>query len=232
MFKGEYSFIGTLLSDGTAPEIFEDMLKNFTRTEVTAFYLDKLKESDVYLYHLKKDINEDVWLNIVNSRQFTPTIDKNVNIKNWEGRIKKDWEVFLPEMGFQENMNFFQNIKTKQTMSNIIRLAQANARGEAREKVTDKDMEEARKIFTNSAEELISHNITKAAKQTVAKQKEQNRIQSIKALLDLGSSSLDDMWQQLQNTGYYSNKRDFEEVIDWLHKKGFIIKLSSGYTWV
>jgi len=232
MFNGEYSFIGTVLSDGTAKEVFDDMLKNFTRTEVTAFYLNKLKESDVYLKHLQKDTTEDVWLNIVHARQFNPTLNvKDINIKTWENRIKKDWDVFLPGMGYPENMNFVRDQKVKQTMNNIIRLAQANARGEARAEITEKDLENARNMFTSSAEELVSHPTTVEAKKSVVKQKEHNRVQSIKVLLDQGTSTIEEMWQQLKNTGYYNSIQDFEQLIDWLYKKGIIYKPNNGYSW-
>lgn len=232
-FNGEYSFIGTVVSDGTAKEVFDDMLKNFTRTEVTAFYLDKLKESDVYLKHLQRDTNEDVWLNIVHARQFNPTLNaKDINMQTWENKIRKDWDVFLPEMGYPENMDFVKDQKVKQTMNNIIRLAQANARGEARTEITEKDIEEARKMFTTSAEELVSHPITTKAKVIVARQKEQNRVESIKIILDQGTSTIDELWAQLKNTGYYENQQDFNRIIDWLHQKGFIIKMASGYTWI
>lgn len=232
-FNGEYSFIGTVLSDGTAKEIFDDMLKNFTRTEVVAFYLNKLKESDVYLKNLQQDTNEDVWLNIAYSRQINPQLDvHDINMRTWENKITKDWEVFLPEMGYPENMDFFKNQKVRQTMNNIMRLAQANARGEARAQVTEKDLTEARKMFLNSAEELIQHPNTVAAKRSIEKQKEFNRTQSIKVLMDQGTVTIDEMWEQLKETGYYQDKHDFEEVIDWLHKKGIIYKPNTGYSWI
>jgi hypothetical protein len=78
----------------------------------------------------------------------------------------------------------------------------------------------------------VEHNVTKAAKLSIIKQKEQNRIQSIKAILDQGTTTIEGMWQQLQNTGYYNNLQDFEAVIDWLYKKGFIYKPDAGYSWI
>jgi DNA replicative helicase MCM subunit Mcm2 (Cdc46/Mcm family) len=157
---------------------------------------------------------------------------KDINIKTWENRIKKDWDVFLPEMGYPENMDFVKDQKVKQTMNNIMRLAQANARGEARAVITEKDLEEARNMFTNSAEELVSHPITTEAKRNVVKQKEHNRVQSIKILLDQGTSTIDEMWEQLKVTGYYTSKQDFEDLITWLHKKGIIYQPNTGYSWL
>lgn len=230
-FNGEYSFLSSVVYKGKTSEVYEEMMDKFTKTEVTAFYLDKLKESDVLLKDLSKHIDENVWLNIAYSRQFNPVV-KDTHMNSWKNKIRNDWEAFFPEMGYTDSLDFVKDMKVKQTMKNIIRIAQANARGNSRGEVTEKDLKEARQIFTTSAEEFIDHQITRRAKKIKKKSKQQNRIESIKEVLNTGTFSVKEMWENLKRTGYYKDRKDFESVLRWLHKKGHVYKLKEGYSWI
>lgn len=232
-FSGDYSFIGTIIPKGTSTEVFDEFFKRFTRTEITAFYLEKLKEADVYLPLLDKHIGEDMWLNIAHARQINPVVNyKKLGLNSWKNKIEEDWDVFLPEMGYKGDLKFAKEARAQQTMKNIIRLAQAHARSKGKKSVDENDLKEARFLFTSSAEEMVKHPVTQIAKRTVNKQTQQERVQSIKILLDAGNHTSSELWERLRGTNYYRNLRDFESVLDWLQKKNYVFKVKEEYMWL
>ena len=80
-FKGEYSIFSTLVPEKVnISQFFTELFNNFTKTEITLPYdLDELPLMDIELTKLRKVIDEDVWLQVVYSRQIHPRLTDNVD---------------------------------------------------------------------------------------------------------------------------------------------------------
>ncbi len=222
-FQGEYSFVGTLIPKGSQLELLDVTLKKFTKTEITAFDLHQMREADINLQHLQRDIPhyEDLHITIAHARQHQPTFDR-INLDKWQSRLETEWERLLPEMGFEDHGDFEVENRAERTLDNLKRVAQSHARSNERENVRKEDMREAYMLFKTSAEDFLDHDITQQAKQQVKHRREQRRIESIKTILETGNYTTDELWQKLKDTDYYDDREDFESVLHWLEKKGKI----------
>ncbi len=81
-FKGEFSIFSTLNPDeGNITQIWKELLKKFTATEVTLpSDLEELKDWNANdLRRLKQATNEDIWIQVVHARQHMPRMSTEVD---------------------------------------------------------------------------------------------------------------------------------------------------------
>lgn len=231
-FTGEYSYLGNVVpSDGRELHVVQDALKHFTQNEITISSYDELKEADVDLTRLQDKINdyEEFWIKIAKARQFMPDVgDQRINKEKWISNLKKDWEIFLPQMGYSGFSHQVSELKAEQTFENILRLAQQFARGEKREQISDRDMKNARWNFKAQAERLLAADVVKDAAQEIKQSHTTDKESIVHTFLQSKPCTRNELVSRLLNTGQFDKKNQTERFIERMRNRGYIYKSPDG----
>ncbi|MFW5976933.1 MAG: hypothetical protein ACOCQQ_00250 [Candidatus Nanoarchaeia archaeon] len=224
-FKGEYSFISGISSRLTNKE---ELVRKFTKTHITTTKLTELGK-DIDILKFRKELSENIWYNIIATRQFFPKINDKKIINEYENKIKEDWGVHLSEMGEEEN-EIIKKIKAETTTKNVIQIAQANARDQGREQIIKEDLKYGRYLFNSSMNEFTEHHLI-PKKEEQKKNKELNKITLIKVCLESKNFTEEELWFELKESRYFQNQSDFQNILKELHKSGIIYQAPNGWSW-
>lgn len=231
-FSGEYSYLGNISpGNGREVEVAMEALTNFTQSEITLSSYDELKKADVDLNRLESSIanREDLWINIANARQFEPNIDRqNICKEDWVQKLKKDWEFFLPKMGFEENLPELAETKAEKTYENILRLGQKTARSEGRTEVSEDDLKEGRYAFTDQAERFLDTDIVKDATYKIRNSDTTGPEATITHLLRSNPCPKHELISNLTDTQHFDNKKTAEEFVQRMYNSGYIYRTPDG----
>lgn len=240
-FVGEYSVFSTLLPERRDESQFlSEMFDRFTDTEVTLPYeIDELQYTHyIELTKIRKTINEDIWLQVVYSRQINPSLPTHMEreIINAVTNIKETLENDFSE--------FFSNTRKKlklETMvpkikENLVRIAQSFARADEKERVLLKHLKQSRDIIKDNLYKLLSHQSVRRDIE-IARRKEKRRnpryIAVQEALITKPYSTIDEIWEFVKDTRHFTSIEDLVKMMDWLHKRGYVIRTRDGrYDWV
>jgi len=126
-FDGEYSIFATISPNlGDEAQAWKELMNEFTATEVTLpENIDYLpKEADVVLTKLIKAINEDLWLQVVNSRQKMPAISEELDFSDTINHVRKTFAVLLTDdPGESLDREFLVQSMLQRTQDNLKRIS-------------------------------------------------------------------------------------------------------------
>jgi hypothetical protein len=98
--------------------------------------------------------------------------------------------------------------------------------------VTEKELDDARKVFVDNWTEITEHpNFIKVIK-GVEKDSAIERFKIVRLLLMKSPATLNDLYEQLKGKYYFSDMQDLEGLLVWLVNKNKAIKNGDQYIWV
>lgn len=239
-FDGEYSIFSTLFPEqANTSQFFDEMFKNYAETDVTLpFELDEMPQiMDVDLTNVKKAIDEDLWLQVVHSRQFNPKLKNNVDKKlvNTIENLKQSLEMQFSDV-FRSNAGIKYRIDKQfpAIKDNLMRISQSLARTEEKNDVTVEHLKRGKGIIDDTLYELMKNETVIQEKRKVRSKKTSARFDIVKSeLVNNQYSTLLEIWENVKSTGEFRDIEDLAGFLDWLHRKGFIIKDKEGrYYWI
>ena len=180
---------------------------------------------------MNRQIDEDVCLTIASARQHNPLIKPDMEFTAMRDLLIQDWEKFQEEMGIKEELHT-PTIRAQASLANIKRMAQAIARGEGKDQISERNLREARQLLVNSLERFSSSSEGRVEKSRIISKRLHNRVQTVKAILDTGSCDLESLWEKVKETSYFESKADLERLINNLHRKGKVFKQKQKYVWI
>ncbi|MCK5043573.1 hypothetical protein KAR52_01045 [Candidatus Pacearchaeota archaeon] len=227
-FHGEYSIFSTITpiySNSTS--IWNELLKSFTDTEITLpENLEDLRESDVDLTRMNKAITEDLWIQIVSSRQLNPPIDREASLwlNQTSGRLRKDFDALLSDAHKEDiQKDFIIRSMSHPTKYNIKRLAQSFARAENRDRLSEFDFSKARNLIVDNFYGFISHPNFEGMQSYIKKKKSDARFSVVETdLINNPKSTIQEIYDSIKSTGLFKDLTDLQGLLDWAYKKGFI----------
>ncbi|MEA1993555.1 MAG: hypothetical protein U9N35_04065 [Euryarchaeota archaeon] len=241
-FRGEFSLISTLKSyEGHRMGTLKVMLKKYMHSEITIpTPLEELLEADIYLKSLKNEINEDLWIQIVYSRQCMPVIDPKDEkklIKTYN-LLKKDFGVLLSDTIVHDSSreHLIRSLFLDRGMSNLKRIAQSIARAEEEEKVDKKHLRTTRNLIIANFKEFIEipemHKVISSLEKKRSKAGPRFSIIQTE-LINHPKSTLQEIFESVKSEGIFKDMDDLQRFLDWLHRKGYVISDGSNrYQWV
>ncbi|MFC3959242.1 hypothetical protein [Halovivax cerinus] len=231
-FPGEYSYLGNVVPDGGRDlHVAQDTLEHFTQNEITISSFDELKEADVDLSRVNDSIvdYEDVWINVVEARQVMPDVgDQRADQEKWIRDLTKDWEIFLPQMGFNDTVHHLAELRAEQTYKNLLRLAQQFARSDKREQVTDQDMKDAHWNFKAQAERLLGTDLIKDAAQGIKGSHSTDRESVVHTFLKSKPCVRNELVSRLLDTSKFNKGKKTEKYIQRMIDRGYLYKSPDG----
>ena len=238
-FKGEYSIFATFNPDvGSYSKIMKELLKNFALTEVTLPYeIDKFPEADVDLTSLKREINEDLWAQIVYSKQFNPAINSNMHMEFHKiiKLLRKDLDIQLSDTFKQEiSRNYLIDSMLHRMQYNLERIAQSIARSDEKEELEVTHFKNARWLILNNFEQFLDNPEVRRFKLRMMSKKENARVAVIETeLTNNPHSSAKEIFAAVKSRCLFKDIYDLQNLLDWLHKRGRIMKApDKKYVWV
>jgi hypothetical protein len=126
-FLGEYSIFSALNPlYGSAGEKYSQLLNYFTLNDITlAYSIDEIKDFyDVNLLTLKARIDEDLWLQVVNTHQFNPPVI-DTELQRVVDRYRGDLEVLINVPGGKVLEKDFAEVIADWSSDSLKRVAQS-----------------------------------------------------------------------------------------------------------
>ncbi|MFA6461966.1 MAG: hypothetical protein WCV90_06910 [Candidatus Woesearchaeota archaeon] len=238
-FAGEYSIFSTInQSSGTTSDIWNDLLKNFSNTEITIPQeIDEMPDSDIDLTNLRRVINEDLWIQIVNLRQIKPSFNEEMecHLQNTLNRLKIDLDAHLSS----SNKDDVQRKMLIDSMMvkigpNIRRIAQSIARANDKSNLSPEDLDKARSLTIDNFSGFLGSREFKWTKAKMEGNKQNSRVSVIQTLL-INNSKLTckEIFEELSSTRLYKDIFDLQQLLDWLHEKGqVVVDQDKKYIWL
>lgn len=238
-FIGEFSIFSTINpAEGNITQIWKELMKNFTATEITLPQnIDELIEADVYLKPLKSVINEDLWIQIVHSRQYKPRMDlktgnefiKTINL------LKEDFDTLLADIHKQKkSRDYIVRSMLYPSSYNLKRLAQSFARSEEKENLHLNHLKMARDLLIDNFKGFISHPHFSMIKSRMETGKENARYSVVQTeIINKPHSSTAEIFEAIKSTSLFNDIYDLQCFLDWLRKKGYVIMdVNNRYMWL
>lgn len=238
-FPGEYSIFSTInpiYSNSTS--VWNELLKSFTDTEITLpENLEDLPESDVDLTRMNKAINEDLWIQIVSSRQLNPPIDgeSSLLLNQTLERLRKDFDALLSDAHKEDiQKDFIVRSMLSPTNYNLKRLAQSFARAENRDKLSEFDFSKARNLIVDNFGGFISHSNFEGIQSHIKKKENDVRFSVVETdLINNPKSTVQEIYESIKSTGSFKDLTDLQGLLDWAQKKGFVwVDNERRYEWI
>lgn len=225
-FKGEYSIISTITSDsGDEGEIFGSLLNKFANTEITL--AKELDAEGADLTNLKKDINEDLWLQVVHSRQLTPPVNDEAGkyLGTSLSLLKDDFSSHLSDV--------YKNTLERESIlrgiypgleGNIKRIAQSIARSEDRGVLTDSDFKTSRDLILDNFIALNESPHITYIRSRISSNKPKNEQKKalILTFLYKNPSTSSEIFDYVLKSGLFIDLYDFQRFLDTLRELGEI----------
>ena len=238
-FGGEYSIYSTInVGQSTSAHIWKQMVGNFTDNEIALPNLiDNVLDWDTDLTRLDKEINEDLWLQIVNSRQFQPGLDseKQQFLNKTLLNLKNDFDVILSDTQKDDSA---RDILVKgmlfKTQGNLKRLAQSFSRADNRANLEEKDFVKAKGLIVDNFHGFLGSQEFGRLKGVMERRLENKRFEVIQNHLTSNpKSTTNQIFESIKGTGAFDDIYDLQRFLLWLHQKGHIIQdINRAYTWI
>jgi len=237
-FTGEFSIFSTINPVGSGTAVWKELLGNFTNTEVTLpENLDDLIEADVYLKYLRNVINEDLWIQVVHSRQYKPEINSEMDdvfIRAVAG-LKKDFDVLLSDIHKkEEDREYVVRSLLSPSVHNLKRLAQSFARSEEKEVLNADYLKKARNLLIDNFTGFIEHPEFKRMRWKMEASRAQARFSVVQTeIVNNPRSSAAEIFEAVESTGLFRDIYDLQDLLDWMQERGYVIvDMKKQYRWV
>lgn len=238
-FDGEYPIFSTINPPSlSSKSVWQKLLKNFSETEITIpERLEDLPELDIDLTKMNKVIDEDLWLQIVASRQLNPAVD--VEQSQWLNstieRLRKDFDAILGDLHKEDaHRTAVFNAMQNNLRYNIKRLAQSFARSERREVLKENDFNKARNLIVDNFGGFVEHSDFERIVSYVEKDKKNIRVKIIETeLVNNPKLTIQDIFSSVKSSGFFKDMIDLQGLLDWLQLRGSVwVDGESKYSWV
>lgn len=237
-FPGEFSIFSTINHVGSGTDAWKALLMNFTKTEVTLPEdLDDLIEADIYLKYLRNVINEDLWIQIVHSRQYMPAMNADMDdifIKVIAG-LKKDFDVLLSDIHKkEEDREYVVRSLLGPIEYNVKRIAQSFARSDENEELNAGHFKSARNLLIDNFTGFMEHPNFKRMKWKIKASRADARFSVVQTeIVNNPYSSAVDIFEAVKSTELFRDTYDLQGLLDWMQKKGYVIAdINKCYIWV
>lgn len=233
-FLGEYSLFSSIkVNEGTRRQKIVETFRNFTLTEITLSDIDQLlTEDDMYVRPLLNSIDENLWIQVVNAHHNNPKEGKNYDkeYRDLIQLISKDLDIILSDK-FRQDITRESIIRSmiNKTGQNLKRLAQSFARAENSKEITNKFLKDSRKITIDNFERLINEPSIKKEINSLSDYESNQRYNVVQSIL-INNPNLTalEIFQEVSPTGLFKDEYDIKDLLDWMHKKGHVIKDSQN----
>jgi hypothetical protein len=239
-FEGEYSIFSTISpNEGDKTQVWKELMRNFTATEVTLpENIDDLPiEADVELTKLINAINEDLWIQVVHSRQRRPAISEEINngFIDIVSRVGEDFDILLTDIVRQEeNREYLVRSMLQPTQYNLKRISQSFARSDGEDMVSLNHLRQARKLLVANFEGFINHPEFSGIRSEVANSRNDAKKSVVQTeIINNPCSSVREIFESVRTTGLFRDIYELQELLDRLHRDGYVIvDRNIRYTWV
>lgn len=233
-YNGEFSICSTLSPEpGTMSEQINLLFKKFSDNEITIpENIDDFIFADVDLTALKNLINEELWIQVVHSRQYFPGINDDIS-KEYNSivyQLKEDFNVLLSDIIKKEKAREHV-IRTMMfnTENNLKRIAQSFARADKKEQLDFKYLKQSRDLIIDNFTGLINHQEFKNIVTQMERNKSDSRVSVVQTdLINYPHSNLLEIYDSIKPTNLFEDIYDLQNLLDWLHKKGYVITDSNN----
>jgi len=238
-FCGEYSIFSTFsYKNQQSSEIWQELIKNFGSTEITLPQdLDSFEYDEIDLTRLRKEINEDLWLQVVNSRQHNPQFGNGEDqmLHSTLSRVKEDFDVLLSEVNKEEtHRNIMVNSMLSETTYNLRRLAQSFARARNSNNLINEDFLTARGLIIDNFTGFISSDKFSKIVSKVQKSSSDLRFKVVQTILiNNPNSTVNQIYEDIKSTNLFKDLYDLQGLLTWMKEKGQIWSSREGlYSWL
>ncbi len=238
-FEGEYSLFSSVkINEGTKRQKILETFRNFTETEITLSDIDKLlTDEDMYIRPLLNSIDENLWIQVVYAHQNNPREGKNYDKEYQEimELLSKDYDIILADKFKQEKTReLIVRSMINKTSYNVKRLAQSFARADEENVISNKYLKDSRRNILDNFENLISEPSIKKEIDSIKDYESNDRYNVIQAtLINNPNLTAFEIFQEVKSTELFRDEYDMQDLLDWMHKKGHIIRDSkNGYSFI
>jgi len=238
-FAGEYSIFSTLSpNEGDVTQIWNELLSNFTATEVTLpENIDDLPLADVELTKLINALNEDLWVQLVYARQKRPDISEGLSsdVLDMARRLENDFDVLLTDVIRQgDSREFMVRSMLNPSHNNLMRLSQSFARSDGKDTVVLDHLKQARKMIVANFEGFVNHPDFRHIRSRMEAKRNSAQYSVVQTeIVNNPRSSAGEIFESVRSTGLFRDIYDLQGLLDWLNKKGYVIvDRNRKYTWV
>lgn len=233
-FEGEYSLFSSIkISEGTRRQKILETFRNFTQTEITLSDIDQLlTEDDMYIKPLLKIIDENLWIQVVHAHHNNPIEGKNYD-KEYRDIIEllsKDYDVLLADKFKQEKTReLIVRSMLNRTSYNIKRLAQSFARADDKNEITNNFLKDSRRTTLDNFERLLVEPSIKKEIESIKDYESNERYNVVQAtLINNANLTAIEIFREVKSTGLFKDEYDMQDLLDWMHKKGHVIRDSQN----
>ena len=227
-FQGEYSIFSTFSpGQGYVTQLMKEFLTKYPNTDITLpLSLDNLLDSKINIAKLKKEINEDIWMQVVFTRQFQPGLDKksSKHFNSLSDLLYQDYDTLLSEI-YKNSTEREHVVKSMHHKSkyNLKRLAQSLARVDENNSISENNFEKARGIIVDNFTDLVNHKDVHKFADKIKTRKENERYSVIQTeIINSPSSTAMEIFNEIEYTGLFKDIYDLQSLLDWLIKNGHI----------
>lgn len=237
-FNGEFSVFSTINPpEGNQSQILKEFWKNFTDTEITlSEEIDKFPDADADITRLQKVIDEDIWIQVVYSRQFMPVMGTSIEneFNKFINRLREDFDVLLTDRYVQEGREYLIGKLVAQSKGNLLRIAQSFARAEEKDLLGSDHLKNARNLILDNFTELISRSDIKRTESKLGQRIENPRYSVVQTeLINNPGSTTAEIFEAVKSTNLFRDTYDLQRFLDWLDEKGFVsLDSNKRYRWV
>jgi len=234
LYNGEYSIACGLIPKGGNPsELLQDILSKFVKTEVTrSSNFEELNQAGILLSSAQDNIDENLWLQIVDQRQNQPTINLSPNEESeWLRRVRVQWSAIMEALNLKD-ASHEARVYTTASMKNIKKVAQSISREKHKQVVQEAEIRESFEIFAGNSLQLTENNLIQHAAITRLPQMYENaKFKAVRAELSVDKLSITELFQNVKE--YFKNLEELQTFTEKLRLSGFIFEPKQGtYYWV
>lgn len=240
VFSGEYSIFSAINPPlGDLAHIRKELLKNFTATEITlSEEIDKLWLSDIAdVRALNKVIDEDLWIQVVYSRQYMPGMNANAEIEYNKiiEHLVRDFDTLLSDYQKQDvSREYLVRKLVSQSGDNLKRISQSIARSEGKDRLNINYFKQARAMILDNFNGILKHSEFRGPENYVRTKKSENPEYSvIQTEIINQPSSASEIFEAVKSTNLFKDIYDLQKFLDWLHVTNHVIvDGNKRYIWV
>ena len=241
-FKGEHSVFSAIKPyENDEKQLFKEMFKNFSAAEITlASKHNDMLDSDVIITkHLKNMIDDNLWMQIVHSRQICPGIGEKIEpklVKTFND-LKKHFDIILSDNEpDSKSRKFLVNMFGAKSKDNLLRIAQSFARAEEKNQLDNYQLKQASDLIKENFEGIINLTFDDKTRSKPQKLKgiENQRYSIIQSeLINNTHSTTSEIFEVVKSMNIFRDIYQLQEYLDQLHENGVVIvDNKKGYVWV